>query len=432
VKGKFSPITLLSVDLELGEPIRVGRLAFFERQIVFEFDENFPADTLNISPFMLRPSPGSTLIKGPDRLFDGLHGVFNDSLPDGWGRLLIDRKLREVGIRQSQLTPLDRLAWIGSRGMGALTYKPEHPALADGDGQKFTDLDAIADAARVVLEDSPEAVFDQLLEVGGSPGGARPKALIDVSVDGATVIHGESDLPDGYDHWLVKFGAREDVPEIGRIEQAYADMAAEAGVTMPETRVFPSKSGPGYFGIKRFDRNGCRRWHMHTICGLLHADFRLPSIGYEELLKATMALTRQQPDLEQMFTRMVFNVYAHNRDDHTKNHSFLMDASGEWRLSPAYDVVFSDGPGGEHSLDIGGEGTAPGEADIQKVGKSVGLSKAFIADCIDKVRTSVDQWATFADRHGVPRKLTSEIASVLGVAGAKEVVPVGWTSSRPC
>jgi serine/threonine-protein kinase HipA len=150
---------------------------------------------------------------------------------------------------------------------------------------------------------------------------------------------------------------------------------------------------------------------MHTACGLLHADFRLPSIGYEELLKATQALTRHQLDVEQMFIRMVFNVYAHNRDDHTKNHGFLMDNNGEWRLSPAYDVTFSDGPGGEHTLDIAGEGKNPGLKDIQKVGLSIGLSNATITECVDRVRVAVNKWSEFAERNGIPKKLAEKFTS---------------------
>ncbi len=410
---KFKPINLLAVDLDMGAPLRVGRLAYVDREILFEFDPEFPIDALNISPFLLKTTPGSSIIKGPERNFDGLHGVFNDSLPDGWGRLLMDRKLRDLGIRPDQLTPLDRLAWIGSKGMGALSYHPEHPELADGNIRVQVDLDEVAEASRIVLEDRPEAIFDYLLQVGGSPQGARPKALIGLASDGSSIIHGEENLPEGYAHWLVKFGTQYDIPESGLVEQAYADMAREAGVVMPDTRILPSLNGPGYFAVRRFDRDGNRRVHMHSICGLLHADFRVPSIGYEELLKATQVLTRRQPDVEQMFLRMVFNVYAHNRDDHTKNHSFLMDRSGEWRLSPAYDVIFSDGPGGEHTLDIAGKGKNPGLEDIQKVGAAVGISKAVMSESVDRVRAAVGRWGEFADKNDVPKRVADEIAAVL-------------------
>lgn len=404
-------IPLLTVDLDFNEPVRVGRLAYVNREIVFEFDGDFPVDKLDISPFNLRPPLTGSIIKGPERLFDGLHGVFNDSLPDGWGRLLMDRMLSKLNIRPGPLTPLDRLAWVGSRGMGALVYKPEHPDLPEHDGNDNINLDEMAEAVKTVLEDSPEAVFDELLKVGGSPGGARPKALVGVSPDGKTMIHGEDQLDDGYEYWLVKFCGVDDPSETGLIEKAYADMAIAAGIDMPETRVFPSNNGPGYFGIKRFDRGADGRKHMHTVCGLLNADFRLPSIGYEDLLKATSALTRHQDDVNQMFLRMVFNVFAHNRDDHTKNHAFLMDETGEWRLSPAYDIVFSDGPGGEHTLDIGGEGRNPGIDDIRRVGKTLKLDKKVVEESISKVRAAVDRWPSFAGDNGVSKKAIQAIRS---------------------
>ncbi|BDQ35462.1 type II toxin-antitoxin system HipA family toxin [Pseudodesulfovibrio portus] len=404
-------IQLLTVYLDFNEPVRIGRLAYVNREIVFEFDKNFPVDELNISPFHLKPSLTGGIIKGPERLFEGLHGVFNDSLPDGWGRLLMDRTLSRLDIRPGQVTPLDRLAWVGSRGMGALVYKPEHPNLSEYDDNGNINLDEMAEAVKLVLEDSPEAVFKELLKVGGSPGGARPKALVGLSPDGRTMIHGEDQLDEGYEYWLVKFCGVDDSPETGLIEKAYADMAVVAGIDMPETRVFPSNNGPGYFGIKRFDRGADGRKHMHTACGLLNADFRLPSIGYEDLLKATSALTRHQEDVNQMFLRMVFNVFAHNRDDHTKNHAFLMDETGEWRLSPAYDMVFSDGPGGEHALDVGGEGRNPGIDDIRRVGKNLKLGKKVVEGAISQVRAAVDLWPSFAGGNGVSEKTIQAISS---------------------
>jgi serine/threonine-protein kinase HipA len=413
MKSNFSPIRLLRVVLDLGKPLTVGRLAYLNREIVFELDPDFPVNSLNISPFILPPSPDTRVIYGQKGKFEGLHGVFNDSLPDGWGRLLMDRKLRDIGIRPGQLTPLDRLAWIGSKGMGALLYFPQHHELSKGDNCPQINLDEVATASQVVLKDSPEAVFDYLLKIGGSPQGARPKALIGLAEDGSSIVHGEENLAQGYEHWIVKFGSLDDSCESGLIEQTYADMAREAGIVMTETRVLPSNDGPGYFAAKRFDRDGNRRFHMHTICGLLHADFRLPSIGYEELLKATQVLTRQQADVEQMFLRMVFNVYAHNRDDHTKNHSFLMDDSGEWRLSPAYDVTFSDGPGGEHTLDISGEGKNPSVEDIYAVGRTVGISETKMAEGIDRVREAVNNFHEIADKNKVPKNVADELAAEL-------------------
>ncbi len=400
---RFQPITLLRV--EMGAHL-VGRLAWRDRVAYFEYDRAFLATRLEPSPFRLRLAPG--VVEGPSGVFARLHGLFNDSLPDGWGRLLTDRKLREVGIQSGALTPLDRLAWVGVHGMGALVYRPEHPALATGaDGT--VDLDRLADESRLVLADDPKAVLDELLRVGGSPQGARPKALVGCSPDGSRLVHGVDDLPDGHEHWIVKFRAPGDPVDAGAIEHAYAEMAREAGIAMPPTRLFPAAKGPGYFGIKRFDRVGNRRVHMHTISGLLNIDHTLPSLGYDGLLKATRSLTRRQSEVEQMFTRMVFNVVAHNRDDHTKNHSFLMADDGTWSASPAYDVTLSSGPGGEHALDVAREGRNPGTAHILSVAKEVGVRQETALACIDRVRFAVNRWPEFASFSGVSDEMIDDI-----------------------
>lgn len=418
----FRPTTALRVELAMtNQPLTVGRLAARDRVIYFEYDAAFLTTKLELSPFRLPLAPG--LVEGPETVFDRLHGLFNDSLPDGWGRLLMDRKLSQSGIQPGRLTPLDRLAWVGRHGMGALTYHPEHPARADAKGA--IDLDRLAGQSRLVLEDNPKAVLDELLKAGGSPHGARPKALVGVSARGESLIHGVDDLPDDYEHWIVKFRAASDPADAGAVENAYAGMAREAGVNMPPTRLFPAKKGPGYFGIKRFDRIGNTRVHMQTISGLLNLDHTLPSLGYSGLLKATRMLTRRQADVDRMFVRMVFNVFAHNRDDHTKNHSFLMAEDGQWSASPAYDVTFASGPGGEHALDVGGEGRNPGVNHIRAVARDAGISEPTVAAVLDRVTAAVNQWPVFASSNGVSKRMTAAIDRTLN--GVRPHRPRGST-----
>lgn len=412
-RAHFTPVRLLSVFMRFGgESLLVGRLAWVERRILFEFAKDFP-QRLNPSPFRLRQAPGAAVIPGPERIFEGLHGVFNDSLPDGWGRLLMDRKLRAEGVMPGELTPLDRLAWVGSRGMGVLEYQPEHPSFGAREGEEALDLDVLARQARLVLEDDAEAVLDQLLRAGGSPGGARPKVLVGCSPDRAHLVHGDDVLPEGYSHWLVKFGAREDPADMGAIELAYAHMARDAGIVMPEAALFSTAGGGRFFGLKRFDRGDAERVHMLSLSGLLDADFRVPSVGYEELLKATRLLTRRQDEVEQVFARMVFNVFAHNRDDHPKNHSFLMGADGEWRVSPAYDVVFSSGPGGEHALAVAGEGRNPGPEHLLRVADSVGVPRKKAAESMDRVRATLGRWEEIAGQAGVSGAMQQAVAGRL-------------------
>jgi len=305
--------------------------------------------------------------------------------------------------------------------MGALTYHPEHPSPPESEGA--VDLDSLADQSRMVLDDNPKAVLDELIRIGGSPHGARPKALVGVSPGGGHLIHGVDDLPDNHEHWIVKFRAGSDPVDIGATENAYAEMAREAGVDMPPTALFPARTGPGYFGAKRFDRLGNQRLHMHTISGLLNLDHTLPSLGYASLLKATRTLTRRQADVDQMFTRMVFNVLAHNRDDHTKNHSFLMAEDGQWSVSPGYDVTFSSGPGGEHALDVNGEGRNPGAEHIRAVARQVGVNERAAAAVVERVKTAVDRWPAFASENGVSRKMAAGIDRVLNGVRSRRPKP---------
>ncbi len=415
---KFRPITVLKVEFAgWGGPNRVGRLAWRDRVAYFEYDPEFISTKLELSPFKLPLRPD--LFEGPPGVFETLHGLFNDSLPDGWGRLLMDRKLIEIGIQPGQLTPLDRLAWVGRRGMGALTYTPEHPALAE-DERNEIDLDRLALQARNVYEDSPKAVLDELLRIGGSPHGARPKALVGRSPDGSRLVHGVDDLPDGYQHWLVKFRSIGDPIDAGAIEHAYAEMGRAAGIIMPETTLFPATKGPGFFGIRRFDRVGNRRYHMHTLSGLLNIDHTLPNIGYAGMLKATRALTRRQAEVDQMFARMVFNVLAWNRDDHTKNHSYIMAQDGEWSASPAYDITFSSGPGGEHALDVDRESMNPGVVNILAVAKDVGVEKRVALTCIERAKSAVDGWPVFAKSCGVSNKMQKTIDQRINGVRAKK------------
>lgn len=398
---KFAPLNTIHVEMEVrGALQRVGDIVRRDRVLYFAYDPVFRAQGLELSPLRMRP--GSNLYEGPRDLFDGLHGVFNDSLPDGWGRLLLDRMLRQGGVSPGALTPLDRLAMVGSHGMGALRYRPEHSLRAQ---TPRINLDELAEDARLVLEDDADVVIDHLLALGGSSSGARPKALVGLSPSGDKLVHGVDDLAPGFEHWIVKFRAREDPVDIGALERAYALMAAEAGVDMPETTLLPSTRGPGYFGIKRFDRERNRRVHMLTACGLLHADHRMPSIGYVELLKATRLLTRRETEVDRMFARMVFNVLAHNRDDHTKNHSFLMDEDGAWSAAPAYDVTFSAGPGGRHALMVGEDVRNPGLDEIKRVAAAAGVRDAAARACIDRVRGAVSRWREFAQASGVSQSM---------------------------
>lgn len=399
----------VEVRLDRGdEQLVVGTLAEQERRIYFEYAADFLRSPLPISPFKLPARPG--LFEHAERGFAEVFGVFNDSLPDGWGLLLMDREFRKQGWNPRMLSPLDRLAYIGTRGMGALTYHP--PTDTEEEEGLGIDLAVLARQAERVLEGSAEEVLPALRIAGGSPGGARPKVLVGVRDDGR-IVSGASDLPEGYRHFLVKFGAREDAPDIGAVEAAYALMAREAGIDVPPTRLFETTDGGRYFGAERFDREGNARLHMHTLGGLLHASHRVPSMEYEGFLKATLILTRDQRQVTEAFRRMVFNVLAHNRDDHVKNFSYLMRRDGTWSLAPAYDLVFSEGPGGQHTMAVAGEAERPTERDMLRVAEDCDIEPHRAREIIQEVRNAVARWPRFARTTGVSADTERVIGSVI-------------------
>ncbi|WP_421875966.1 type II toxin-antitoxin system HipA family toxin [Marinoscillum sp.] len=403
---KLNPVNTLNVAIHLsGESIPLGRLALFRGKIYFEYDPEFLRRGLAISPFKLPLRTGAQSTE--DLVFDGLHGVFNDSLPDGWGRLLLDRAVQARGVAHQSLTPLDRLAHVGVNAMGALSYTPDHSEVS---GQGVLNLSVIAQEVHKVMEGESTELLSELLELGGSSAGARPKVLVGYHPKEERIIHGVADLPAGYEHWMIKFPSSLDQKDIAAIEYAYAMMAGAAGVEVPETQLFES-GGQRYFGVKRFDREGNRRVHMHTAAGLLHADHRVPSLDYENLMRCALALTKDMTEVSNVFRLAAFNVFAHNRDDHSKNFSFLMDEDGNWTFAPAYDLTFSYGPGREHSSMVMGEGRNPGTAQLKNLGAKFQIKKA--AEILEEVREGVSLWGQLADRAGVGAESKSIIQNAL-------------------
>jgi len=404
-----APVTEVKVGLDFGSEIQpVGRLAIRDRIIYFEYNEAFIQKSLEISPFRLPLRRG--VIELPQRPFEGLAGVFSDSLPDGWGRLLLDRLLRSQGILPASISPLDRLAHVGLSGMGALVYEPDN---SPADNQGLIDLDHLALQTEQVLQGSSEEVLKELLALNGSSAGARPKALIAVSSDRKQITYGTGQLQQGFEPWLVKFPNTQDGQDSGAIEYVYALMAKEAGVLMPDVHLFSSQKGAGYFAVKRFDRDGNKRLHMHTAGGLLHSDFRTPSLDYENLLNLTGALTKDIREVEKMYRLAVFNVLAHNRDDHAKNFSFLMDENGTWKLAPAYDLTFSSGMNAEQSTSVMGEGRNPKISHLTKLGQDAKLAKKLIEEIIDQTVNALDNWNELAQNHNVTKSNIRFVASAM-------------------
>ena len=401
------PVTRLSVRFA-GQ--NVGQLGLGERgRIYFQYDPDWIARGFDLAPGSLDFNPSIQPPKRPE-VFDGLHGVFHDSLPDGWGLLLMDRFFRQtLGEEIQSITPLDRLAYLGDRGMGALEYEPALPA---GNIPETVDIATLARAAQAVLAGKTPDVLQQLYIQGGSPGGARPKVTVALSDDAAICQSGFSPLPEGYDHWLVKFRARDDPPDMGRIEQVYAAMARLAGVETPESRLIPVRIGQrteALFATRRFDRDGNDKRHVLTLSGYLYASHRYPSVGYDSVLGATLHLTRDVREVARAFRLMVFNVLAHNKDDHARNFSFIRQEGG-WRLAPAYDLTFSAGMRNEHATDIAGSGN-PGLKQIEQIARQAGIENW--REIVEQVRTATSQWRSLAREWGVAKTRISAIGKAL-------------------
>lgn len=400
-----------------GDEVVVGVLGEHEHRVHFEYDAAFLDRGIELSPFKLPARAG--LHEHVDLRFGPLPGLFDDSLPDGWGLLLMDRHFRRAGIDPSSLSALDRLAYLGSATMGALTY---HPPSREGTDrpEHLLDLHALGRNAAEVLAGEAADVLPALLRAGGAPGGARPKVLVGLGeLHGNRVLSGEEDLPEGFEHWIVKFAAPSDDPDVGAIEYAYSGMARAAGIDMPPTRLMATGAGQSarrFFAVRRFDRrHGNRRLHMHTFANLIHADFRLPSTDYADLFKVTRALTRNHADLLRLFRRMLFNVAAHNRDDHAKNFAFLLDdATGEWSLSPAYDLVPAAGPGGEHTMTVLGEGRQPTRELCLRLGAQFGIDGRAAKETLDEVNAAVVRWPEFAHDAGCAAETVKRVGKWVG------------------
>ncbi len=411
------PATLLNVFLNGRQRRKIGRLAAQGRRILFEYDPAFLATGLQISPFRLPTRSGVMIDEA--HAFDGLFGVFNDSLPDGWGRLLLDRAVERLGIARQELTPLDRLAHVGRHGMGALSYEPD---LSVSDRAPIVlELEAIARDAAKVLNGEEGAVIETLLKLNGASAGARPKVVAQVSADRKRIIHGPATMPEGYAHWMIKFPSAQDDAAAGATEYAYSLMARAAGVAIPKTHLFTAKK-KRYFGIERFDRDGDRRIHMHSLSGLLHADHRVASLDYDALLKATHILTKDATEVDRAFRLACFNVLARNRDDHAKNVSFLLDdATGQWTLAPAYDLTFSSGPGGEQSMTVMGEGREPNAGHLSALAKKYDLKGG--AAIIAEVQAAVADWSQHADAAGLSKKSAKLISNRIAPPVTKVAKP---------
>ena len=350
----------------------VGTLAEMpDKRIAFQYSKEWVATGFSISPLSL-PLRDEVFVP-PQKTFDifhGLYGVFSDSLPDSWGELLLNRYLASKGIDVGTISILDRLAYVGSSGMGALEYHPAEKSDFNP-GKNDLDFDTLSIECSAIFSSKDSDQLQLLYELAGSSGGTRPKLLLNEN---------------GTDY-IVKFPANTDPSISGKREYDYSLCAKKCGINMTETSLIPSRICKGYFKTERFDRQEGRKIHTLTMAGLLETDFRHPTCDYNTYMKAIDVITKgNKDDKAQMFKIMCFNVLTHNLDDHTKNFSFIYTEEKGWRLAPGYDLTYSTTYYGEQTTSVNGKGKNITDSDMISVGINAGLSKAFCEKSIQEIR----------------------------------------------
>jgi len=388
-----------------GEKWPLGTLADNGSDLLFEYSPQALTQGLELSPRHLKLKAGA-YGDFPVHL-QRLPGLIADALPDGWGLLLMDKQFRRAGRASASISVLDRLAFIGNRAMGALLFEPADEG--EIQPQDLLLLDLAKEIRQVETGGEVEALA-QLALMGGSPHGARPKVLVNYEVESGKL---SSDCNAAGAPWLIKFPAQNDHKEVCAIEALYAKLAGECGIEMPQTRYFDINASLSAFGIARFDRQAGIRIPIHTLAGLLHTDFRIPSLDYTTFLRATRFLTRDEREVKKAYLRCVFNVVMHNRDDHAKNISYCLSQDRQWKLSPGYDLTFSSGPGGEHQMDVCGEGNQPGMTDLLRLAKEAEVESAFAINAMETVGAVAEGFVKKANALEIRRVTVKNIDALI-------------------
>ena len=390
-----------------GECWPLCTLADTGRGIVLEYAPQAAERGLQLSPLHYPlPLAGATAktFKG-ERAFDGLPGFVADALPDGWGMLLMDRALRKAGRDPFSVSVLERLAIIGSSAIGALSFEPSQADLLPAEVLSINGLvSEVRHLQSSFQNDSAtgslktDAALQHLMRLGGSPQGARPKVLVDFNARTGAISSGLP-LTGSTRPWLIKFPADAEHREVCAVEELYAKVARKGGMDMPRSKYFDVGTKHSAFGVERFDRlvdptassTDIKRIPILSLSGALHADHRQPSLDYESLLLATLRITGDQREVLKAFERCIFNVLMHNRDDHSRNFAYCLNEKGFWQLSPAFDLTYSQGPGGEHSTSVAGHGKNITRAHLLQVAKTGGVK-------IKEAVQAIDHWVAVTSK----------------------------------
>jgi len=403
---------------------------------VFQYMPEFATSGIQLAPIMMPLRPEPYEFPGlPKEAFNGLPGLLADSLPDKFGNALIDAWLASQGRAAGSFNPVERLCYIGLRGMGALEFQP---TLSSGTSRsRRVDIDALARLASDVLNDrqrlvgmlhgkDDHAALEDILRVGTSAGGARAKAVLAWNERTGEFRSGQVEAGSGFGYWLLKFDGiannrdkeLADPQGFGLVEYGFHLLAVAAGIDMTECRIH-HEGGRSHFMTRRFDRDrDGRKLHMQSLAAMRHFDFNAAgAYSYEQAVETIRRLELPRLDIEQQFRRAVLNVSIRNQDDHVKNIAFLMNRKGEWRLSPAFDVSYAYNPEGswthQHQMSLNGKRDHFEMADLLDFGAFCGLKPARARGIIEEIHAQVGNWMTFADTAGVPEAMSAKIDRAL-------------------
>jgi serine/threonine-protein kinase HipA len=350
----------------------VGVLAMHNSKVYFEYDEDFKKQNIEISPIKLNSHKTAVYTNNDDGFFEGLPGVFADSLPDKFGNKIIDKYFTDKGI--TNFNVIQKLAYVGTSAMGALEYEPTE---VNQDSLQPLALQSLVHDAKLALSGDVNEAIPAIMEAGASAGGARAKAVIGLNKNTQEIISGRDTTPKGFESYILKFDGMGDdskSQDYTKIEYIYMQIAELCGLNVAETELYSDRNYK-HLLVKRFDRIASQKLHMHTLCGMTHANFNQPIFSYEEYLRTVSIVTRKQNSVVDAYAHMIFNVISCNQDDHTKNFSFLMDEFGTWSNAPVYDLTYSNGGGytQKHQMSINGKYTNFEEKDLLAVATSANI-----------------------------------------------------------
>ena len=401
----------LSVNLLLDgvHEEEVGTLRHVDGEIYFKYHPHFLNKKINLSPFKLKLD--DSIQRCPKIPFDHLFGIFSDSLPDGWGKLIVDRHLIALNKSPERCSSLHRLSFVGKNGSGALTYYPEETIL---ENQPLSlNLSDYAEKALQILKGDNALITDEFYSLTGTSGGARPKIQVIYNSKNDLLKSGSTCEGTNESFWIIKFPSNNDLPDIAQIEYAYYLMAKDAGLEMAESKLFFGENKKQFFGTKRFDREGNKRIHLHSVAGLLHDDFRKSTLDYGHIMDAALKLERHKKSLENIMRIGMFNVLSANQDDHSKNFSFLMHADGTWKFAPAYDLTFSPNVYGFQTTSVASNNKNISLDNFNELGHHFQLSST--NQIWKQVQEVIQEWKHYARITGVSAISTKRIATHLKI-----------------